>query len=72
MNMDKPTKAEEVIKSLPEQKKSGFRDIEKINVCNHREHKPPGHLHIPQGKEYVHVCPGCGLEIVLRPLQIRC
>lgn len=52
-------------------KKSGFFDLPNNNVCNHGEHYPPTHLHIPQGKGYRHVCPSCGNVIEVIPLQIR-
>jgi len=53
-----------------ETKKSHFRPIPGLKKrCNHPEHKPPMFLHIPQGQEYVHVCPSCGKETVVRPQQ---
>ena len=51
--------------------KSEFYDLP-INEkkCNNPEHDPPSHLHIPQGKGYKHVCPGCGKITNLVPPQI--
>jgi hypothetical protein len=52
-------------------KKGGFFDLPKINQCRHPEHEPPKHLHIPQGKGYHHVCPGCGAKMnIIIPPQI--
>ncbi len=51
-------------------KKSGFEDDPAPARCLHREHEPPSHMVIPQGKLYRHVCPGCGRETVLRAPQI--
>ena len=38
--------------------------------CNHPEHEPPTHLHIPFGKKYVHICPGCERRIELIPPNV--
>ena len=46
--------------------KSGFFDLPKQESCNHPEHNPPTHLHIPEGKGYRHVCPGCGKQVILK------
>lgn len=51
------------------QKKSGFFDLPKKKTCNHPEHNPPTHLHIPQGQGYIHICPGCKKEKVIVPPQ---
>lgn len=48
-------------------KKSGFEDIPAQERCINLEHEPPMFLYIPPGKQYRHVCPGCGKERVLRP-----
>jgi hypothetical protein len=48
----------------------GFFDLPPKKYCNHPEHNPPKHLHIPQGKGYRHVCPRCGYHIDLIPPQI--
>lgn len=56
---------------LTPSKRSGFFDLPKEKRCTHPEHNPPGHLYIPQGKGYRHVCPACGAEAVLIPPQIR-
>lgn len=50
--------------------KSGFEDIPIQERCLNAEHNPPSHMVIPSGKQYRHVCPGCGYEIVLRPPMI--
>ena len=50
---------------------SGFFDLEDdIKRCTHPNHNPPSHMHIPQGKGYRHVCPGCGGVQNVIPLQI--
>ncbi len=48
--------------------KSGFRDSVDLSSkwCRDIEHNPPTHLHIPHGKEYVHVCPRCRKTTVLK------
>ena len=48
-------------------RKSGFEDDPAPKPCRHNEHDPPGHMVIPEGKIYRHICPGCGAEMVLRP-----
>lgn len=48
---------------------SGFFDLPG-NKCTHPGHEPPTHLHIPQGKGYKHVCPGCGNTKVLVAPQV--
>lgn len=53
------------------EEKSHFEDLEDSKKCNHPEHKPPTHLFIPQGKKYIHICPGCKNRIELTPLQIK-
>lgn len=45
--------------------KPGFFDIGPWKNCTHPEHEPPGLLHIPPGKGYRHICPGCGRKVVL-------
>lgn len=47
--------------------KSGFFDLAPATHCQHREHAPPTHIHIPAGKGYRHVCPGCGVSVDLFP-----
>lgn len=52
--------------------KSHFEDIEDNwkKTCKHPGHKPPGHMVIPQGKRYVHICPACGTKVILTAPQI--
>lgn len=50
---------------------SHFEDIDSVEVCNDPSHNPPQFLCIPQGKQYVHICPKCGTRLVLRSQQIR-
>lgn len=50
---------------------SHFEDIESTDVCISPSHNPPQFLYIPQGKQYVHICPNCGSRAILRPPQIR-
>lgn len=38
--------------------------------CVSPEHTPPMHLVIPAGMQYRHICPSCGAETVLRPMQV--
>lgn len=54
----------------PAPKKSGFFDLPAKKYCEHPEHTPPKHLHIPQGKGYRHVCPKCGHIQEIVPPQI--
>ena len=46
--------------------KSGFEPDMRSGYCRHAEHLPPSHLHIPEGKQYRHVCPACRAQFVLR------
>ena len=52
------------------EERSHFEDLDVAPKCNHPEHEPPTHLHIPFGKKYVHICPGCKRRIELIPPQI--
>ena len=52
------------------EKHGGFFDLPQKKTCNHPEHEPPKHLHIPQGKGYRHICPKCGHIVDLIPPQI--
>lgn len=56
--------------SISESNKSGYFDLPKQQICNHPEHNPPTHLYIPPGKGYKHICPGCGKEKTIIPIQI--
>jgi hypothetical protein len=59
-------------KPLPDsEKKSGFFDLPQQDICRDKEHNPPSHICIPQGKGYRHVCPSCGKETVIIPPQVR-
>ena len=53
-----------------DKQRSGFEDDpdywNQPRTCDHREHQPPMHLVIPPGKQYRHVCPGCGQVTILR------
>lgn len=49
---------------------NGFFDLPIVEQCNNLEHEPPMFLHIPQGKGYVHVCPKCKKETIIKPQQI--
>jgi len=56
-------------------KDSHFRPINEewggaSKPCPHPEHRPPSHLFIPPGQEYVHVCPHCRNQQVICPVQI--
>lgn len=46
-------------------------DTWKTMECRDPEHKPPGLMVIAQGKRYVHVCPTCKQETVIRPSGAR-
>lgn len=52
------------------ERKGGFEDIPEQERCRNAQHDPPTHMVIPPGKQYRHICPGCGLEILLRPPMI--
>ena len=59
------------MKNIESKKESGFFDLPKDEkTCKHPEHNMPGHLCIPEGKGYKHVCPGCGNETTVIPQQI--
>ncbi|BCP56267.1 hypothetical protein K32_48840 [Kaistia sp. 32K] len=45
---------------------SGFEDDDLPSICRHPGHNPPTGLHVPEGKRYRHVCPGCGFTAILR------
>jgi len=51
-------------------KESSFFDLPKDKSCKDREHNPPSHMVIPQGKGYRHVCPSCGEVQIVIPTQI--
>lgn len=54
-------------------KRGGFEDIPKSEIgslCLDPEHAPPMHLWIPPGKQYRHICPSCGHEVVMRAPQV--
>lgn len=54
-------------------KSGGFFDLPKgMKPCLRPEHQPPRHLVIPPGKGYRHICPSCGKETVMIPMQITC
>lgn len=54
---------------MKKKEESHFEDIDKVVRCKHPSHNPPMHLHIPQGKRYVHICPSCGDKQILEPPQ---
>jgi hypothetical protein len=57
--------------NIDNDKNSGFFDLPKAEKkCLHPGHKPPSHIHIPQGKGYKHVCPDCGESTTIIPPQI--
>ena len=51
--------------------KSGFCDLPDWETCTHPSHEVPGHMVIPEGKGYRHVCPGCGKVTILRGSGVR-
>src|SRR5208283_2984838 len=56
-----------------ERPKGGFEPIPGYQrPCCHPEHRPPMHLYIPPGQQYRHVCPGCGMTIIMRGQDILC
>lgn len=61
---------------MHEKKQSGFEPVDNewdvTKPCTHPEHQPPGYMVIPAGKQYRHVCPGCGHEIVIHPTSSFC
>ena len=66
----KSKQTEEYLKSLEQEEKSGFFDLEESKICNHPEHNPPAFIYIPQGKFYKHICPKCGHKVILHPPNI--
>lgn len=63
-------KSKEINEDMGKAERGGFFDLPKVEKCNHPEHEPPRHLHIPQGKGYKHVCPSCGKVSIITPQQI--
>ena len=56
-----------------ERPKGGFEPIPGYQrPCCHPEHKPPMHLWIPPGQQYRHVCPACGMVVIIRGSDIIC
>jgi hypothetical protein len=58
--------------------KSGFRDesnepitYKKLEPCMHPQHNPPGHIVVPHGKIYDHVCPACGAIFTIHGSVMR-
>lgn len=51
-------------------KDSGFFKLPITEQCTHIYHNPPQHLYIPPGQGYRHICPSCGKETIITPLQI--
>lgn len=53
-------------------KRGGFRPIAEkwVKSCHHPDHEPPSMLCIPHGMEYVHICPACGQETIMRGSNI--
>ena len=59
------------MKEQDNSKKSRFFDLPKEpKKCTDPDHSMPGHICIPQGKGYTHVCPSCGEETTVIPQQI--
>ncbi len=54
---------------LHEPTKSGFFDLNRIQMCRHPEHNAPTHINIPAGKGYVHVCPACKASQTIVPQE---
>lgn len=54
----------------PNGRRGSFEDIPAQERCLNPSHEPPSHMVIPAGKQYRHVCPGCGREMILRPPAI--
>jgi len=51
-----------------EEKTTGyFRNVSNTTfMCRSTEHNAPTHLYVPPDKEYVHICPLCRKEQILR------
>jgi hypothetical protein len=60
------------LENYTQKKEGGFFDLPKDKTCKDRNHKPPTHICIPQGKGYRHICPSCGNITDLVPPQITC
>jgi hypothetical protein len=53
------------------ERKGGLEPIPNFKQpCRDPSHNPPTHMHIPQGMQYRHICPGCGAETVIQPTQV--
>lgn len=61
---------EEFQRLAEKEEHSHFEDLKTQPKCNHTGHEPPTHLHIPIGKKYIHICPGCRRRLELIPPQI--
>ncbi len=65
-----PAQIRDMRKRIAE-RRGGMEPIpEKIEPCRHPEHQPPSHICIPNGMQYRHVCPACGIEQVIRPMRV--
>lgn len=68
-NMGQPIEWPKIIPSVvyPEPKKNGyFEPIPKIDICRDPEHNPPTHIYIPPDQQYVHICPSCRRQTIMR------
>lgn len=55
---------------IDDNEKSGFFDLPEDKTCRDKQHNPPGHMVIPKGKGYRHICPACGHVTLIVPSQI--
>lgn len=56
---------------------SGFEPMPKSDNyfrpnCGDFSHCPPGHLHVPAGMRYRHVCPICGMITYINSSEVIC
>jgi hypothetical protein len=58
------------MEAVRNKKRGGLEPIpDQLRQCSDPEHRPPTHISIPNGMQYRHICPTCGLEQVLRPIK---
>lgn len=51
-------------------REGGFESAPPPMTCRHPSHEPPSNLYVPPGTRYRHVCPGCGVVILIHPTVV--
>lgn len=47
-----------------------FEPDPEYKPCRNPEHNPPTHLYVPSGMRYIHVCPSCGKEVIIKSAAV--